>query len=180
MVEGAKRPRGSGGLVPQLVKRFWTNASAFVILNEVKNLRSIVSLALLALLAIACQEPLSTEQYVLGGGPYVFTVDMSDTTATYDFDLYTRLDGEPEDLISLQGTLLRAEWRSPSDSLQTEKIYLPLKGQYNTYYSKQVYEPYRTGVRPAEAGIWTLSIRQEDRSQVVPLRGLGLVVRKVR
>ena len=141
-------------------------------------MKKLFPLILLGLLAIACQEPLSTEQYVLGGGPYVFTVDMSDTTATYDFDLYTRLDGEPEDLIPLQGTLLRAEWRSPSDSLQTEKIYL--KGQYNTYYSKQVYEPYRTGVRPAEAGIWTLSIRQEDRSQVVPLRGLGLVVRKVR
>ena len=143
-------------------------------------MKKLFPLILLGLLAIACQEPLSTEQYVLGGGPYVFTVDMSDTTATYDFDIYTRLDGEPEDLIPLQGTLLRAEWRSPSDSIQTEKIYLPLKGQYNTYYSKQVYEPYRTGVRPAEAGIWTLSIRQEDRSQVVPLRGLGLVVRKVR
>ena len=59
---------------------------------------------LFLLLAIACQEPLSTEQFIPGGGPYVFTVDMSDSTAAYDFDLYTRLDGDPEDLIPVKGT----------------------------------------------------------------------------
>ena len=135
---------------------------------------------LLAFLAVACREPLSTEQFVSGGGPYVFTVDLSDTTAAYDFDLYTRLDGDPEDLIPLKGTLLRAEWRSPSDSLFVEKVYLPLTGSRRSVFSRQVYEPYRADVRPAEPGQWTLTFRQEDRSQVVPFRGLGLVVKKNR
>lgn len=135
---------------------------------------------LLALLAVACQEPLSTEQFISGGGPYVFTVDLSDTTAAYDFDLYTRLDGDPEDLIPVKGTLLRAEWRSPSDSLFVEKIYLPLTGTRQSFFSRQIYESYRADVRPVQPGLWTVSFRQEDRSQVVPFRGLGLVVKKKR
>lgn len=135
---------------------------------------------LLALFVISCAEPLSTEQFIPGGGPYTFTVDMSDTTAVYDFDLYTRLDGDPEDLIPLKGTLLRAEWRSPSDSLLVEKIWLPLTGTRQSFFSRQVYEPYRADMRPVEPGLWTLTFRQEDRSQVVPFRGLGLVVKKNR
>ena len=55
---------------------------------------------------------------------------------------------------------------------------LPLTGTRQSFFSRQVYEPYRADVRPAEPGLWTLSLRQEDRSQVVPFRGLGLVVRK--
>ena len=133
---------------------------------------------LLALFVISCSEPLSTEQFIPGAGPYAFAVDMTDSTATYDFDLYTRLDGNPEDLIPLKGTLLRAEWRSPSDSVFVEKVYLPLTGSRRSFFSRQVYEPYRAEVSPAEPGCWTLTIRQEDRSQVVPFRGLGLVVRK--
>ena len=128
----------------------------------------------------ACSEPLSTEVFIPGGGPYTFVVDMSDSTVAYDFDLYTRLDGSPEDLIPLKGVLLRAEWRSPSDSSFVEKIYLPLTGTRRSYFSRQVYEPYRADVRPAEPGRWTLTIRQEDRSQLVPFRGLGLVVRRVK
>ena len=137
-----------------------------------------VIVILLTLLAVSCQEPFSTEMFIPGDGPYAFTVDMTDSTATYDFDLYTRLDGNPEDLIPLKGTLLRAEWRSPSDSVFVEKIYLPLTGTRQSFFSRQIYEPYRADVRPAEPGLWTLSLRQEDRSQVVPFRGLGLVVRK--
>ena len=140
-----------------------------------------VALALLLVLLASCREPLSTEQFVRGAGPYVFTVDMSDTTAAYDFDLYTRLDGTHAEMLSLQpGALIRAEWRSPSDSLLVEKVYLPLRGERTTYYSKDIYEPYRADVRPAEPGIWTLTIRAEDRAQLLPLRGMGLVIKKHR
>ena len=143
-------------------------------------MKKVFILILSALLALACTEPLSTEQFVLGGGPYVFPVDMTDSTATYDFDLYTRLDGDHEDLATLKGTLLRAEWRSPSDSVFVEKIYLPLDGTRRSYFSRQVYVPYRADMKPVQPGLWTLTFRQEDRMQMVPLRGLGLVVRKNR
>jgi len=140
-----------------------------------------VAIALLLVLLASCREPLSSEQFVRGAGPYVFTVDMSDSTAAYDFDLYTRLDGTHTEMITLeQSALLRAEWRSPSDSVMVEKVYLPLHGEHSTYYTKDVYEPYRADVRPVEPGIWTLTIRPEDRSQLLPLRGMGLVVKKHR
>ena len=130
------------------------------------------------LLAVACREPLSTEQFITGHGPYVFSIDLSDTCARYDFDLYTALDGSREQIQALQGVLLRAEWRTPSDSLFAEKVYLPLTGDGRARTSRQIYESYREGMVPAQAGLWTLTIRQEDRSQVVPMRGLGLVVKK--
>ena len=140
-----------------------------------------VALALLLVLLASCREPLSTEQFVRGAGPYVFTVDMSDTTAAYDFDLFTRLEGTHTEIVSLQpSALLRAEWRSPSDSVLVEKVYLPLQGERSTYYTKDIYEPYRADVRPVEPGVWTLIIRPEDRAQVLPLRGMGLVVKKHR
>jgi len=140
-----------------------------------------VAFVLLMVLLASCREPLSTEQFVRGSGPYVFTVDMSDTTAAYDFDLYTRLDGTHTEMLSLQpGALIRAEWRSPSDSVLVEKVYLPLKGERTTYYSKDIYEPYRADVRPVEPGVWTLTIRPEDRAQLLPLRGMGLVIKKHR
>ena len=138
------------------------------------------ALVLLLVLAAACREPLSTEYFVSGAGPYVFTVDMSDTTAAYDFDLYTRLDGSPKELLPIESTLIRAEWRSPSDSVLVEKVYLPLTGERSSYFSRDVYVPYRANVRPAQPGQWTLTVRAEDRSQVLPLRGLGLVVKKHR
>ena len=140
-----------------------------------------VAIALLLVLLAACREPLSTEQFVRGAGPYVFTVDMSDSTAAYDFDLFTRLEGSHAEILSLdQSALLRAEWRSPSDSVMVEKVYRPLRGERSTYYTKDIYEPYWADVRPVESGIWTLTIRPEDRAQVLPLRGMGLVIKKHR
>jgi hypothetical protein len=140
-----------------------------------------VAFALFLVLLAACREPLSTEQFVRGAGPYVFSVDMSDTTAAYDFDLYTRLEGTHTEMITLQpSALLRAEWRSPSDSVLVEKVYLPLQGEHETYYTRDIYEPYRANVRPVEPGVWTLTLRPEDRAQVLPLRGMGLVVKKHR
>ena len=127
-------------------------------------MRKLVPFVLLFLLAWSCKEPRSVEQSVKGEGPFVFSVDMSDSTALYDFDFYARVDA-PEIPAEVQ-LLLR--WTSPSDSVYRETVYLPL--------SDAVYSPYRTGVSPYEPGVWTLT------ASLLPLpegfRGLGLVVRK--
>ena len=141
--------------------------------------RSIIALWFL-LLAVACKEPLSTDRFIPGDGPFTFQVDMTDTTATYDFDLYTALDGTAQELRALPGVLLRAEWRTPSDALFVETIYLPVAGTGSSAFSREVYQPYRAEMVPAEYGLWTLTLRPEDRSQSLPLRGLGLVVRRRR
>ncbi len=138
-----------------------------------KNLFPILSLALLL---SACAEPLSTETFIPGAGPYVFTVDLSDSTAVYDLDLYTRLDGTPEVLLPLEGACFRAEWKAPTDSVYVEKIYLPLNRGKKSYFSSQVYESFKADWTPSACGLWTLSLRPEDRSALLPLRGMGLVL----
>jgi hypothetical protein len=35
---------------------------------------------------------MSVERFVGGEGPYTFFVEMGDSTASYDFDFYTRVD----------------------------------------------------------------------------------------
>lgn len=127
---------------------------------------------LLLVTLAACREPLSTERFIRGEGPFVFPVDMSDTTAAYDFDLYTRVDAM--DIPS--SVPLRMSWTSPSDSLYTETVYLPLQGRHGVF-SMDVYQAYRADMRPVEAGEWTLTV--SALSQLPEgFRGLGLVVRK--
>ena len=127
------------------------------------------------LLAVACREPFSVEQFIPAPGPYTFQVDMTDTTSLYDFTFYTRLDGNPAELQAARELPLRITWTSPSHSAYTENVYMPLEGR-SELFSRQVYQPYRTGVSPVEAGIWTMTVAipYSDGREVI--RGLGLVV----
>lgn len=123
----------------------------------------------MVLLLAACEEPSSVETFIPGDGPYEFTLDMTDTTAVYNLDLYTRVDVSAMQEIPADMPLL-IQWESPSDSLLREKVYLPL--------SAEVYEPYRGGVSPVEAGVWTLTVYAPSAPE--GLRGMGLVLTKVK
>ena len=122
-----------------------------------------------ALLLSACRQPASVETFIPGDGPYVFTLDMADTTVVYNLDFYTRIDVASGQEIPAEMPLL-VQWKSPSDSLLREKVYLPL--------SAEVYEPYRGGVSPVEAGVWTLTVYAPSAPE--GLRGMGLVLTKVK
>jgi len=115
----------------------------------------------LGLLAAACAKPHSHERFILGDGPYTFTVDMSDSTVVYDFDLYTRVDSRK----APEAIALEMCWKSPSDSVFRETVYL-----------SGVYAPYRSNTVPARYGIWTLTVNAPSRPE--GFRGLGLVVRE--
>lgn len=142
---------------------------------RMRNKLGIIVLFLLSVLS--CRQPAAMEYFVAGEtGPFEFTVDLSDSTAVYDFELYTRLDGRHRDIESDVETPLTLTWQAPSDSLYLETVYLPLKGGEETFYSRQVRAPYRSGVVPSEAGIWT--IRATLPLSVPGLRGLGLIVRR--
>ena len=82
----------------------------------------------------------------------------------------------PEELLPLDGTNLRVEWKAPTDSVYVERMYLPLDRGKKSYFSAQVYESFKADWTPAMPGLWTLTLRPEDRSEVLPLRGMGLVV----
>jgi|GEM_PF-945525 len=140
--------------------------------------------ALLAVLpvllaALSCREPLSSERFVRGEGPFTFPVDMTDTAAAYDFDFYTRVDARPDEIVRLGEVPVVVRWHSPADSLYDETVYLPLQGR-TSFFTRDVRAAYRADVRPYEAGLWTVTVSLPDTVSVPGLRGLGLVVTKRR
>ena len=128
-----------------------------------------------AILVSSCREPFSVERFIPAPGPYEFAVDMSDSSAVYDFSFYTRLDGYSAALQEARELPLRVTWTSPSDSVFTENVYLPLEGR-SSLFSRQVLQPYRRGVRPYQHGVWTLTVAIPYSDSREWLRGLGLVV----
>ena len=134
-------------------------------------------LLLLSVLLTGCKEPMSTERFVKGEGPFTFFVDMTDSTASYDFDFYTRVDA-PVDSIRKVGALpLTVTWTSPSFHVFKEEVFMPLEGQ-GSFFSRQVRAPYRAGVRPEEWGQWVVAVRVTNPPE--GLRGMGLVVARRR
>ena len=132
---------------------------------------------IVSLLLTGCKEPMSVERFVKGEGPYTFFVEMEDSTASYDFDFYTRVDAPLDSLRRMEALPLTVTWTSPSFHVFKEEVYLPLDGQ-TTFFSRQVRAPYRSGVRSEEWGQWVLAVRVADPPE--GLRGMGLVVRRVR
>jgi len=135
------------------------------------------ALVFIVLLFSGCREPMSTEKFVKGEGPYTFFVEMSDSTATYDFDLYTRVDAPLDSLRKMQALPLTVTWTSPSFHVFKEDVYLPMEGK-TSLYSRQVRAPYRSGVQPGEWGQWIVNVRVNDPPE--GLRGMGLVVSRNR
>ena len=133
--------------------------------------RPLLILLSFALLAVSCREPGSVESFIRGEGPYVFTVDMTDSTAVYDLDLYTRIDAReyPAQLP------LNISWKAPSGILFSETVYLPV-GRGTSFFSHDAYAPYRAGVVPSQWGEWTVTVTVPSAPE--GLCGMGLVVKK--
>ena len=132
---------------------------------------------LLCILLTGCREPMSVERFVKGEGPYTFFVDMGDSTASYDFDLYTRVDAPVDTLRKMAALPLQVIWTSPSFHVFREEVYLPMDGKMSLF-SKQVRAPYRAGVRPDEWGQWQIVVRVQDPPE--GLCGIGLIVARKR
>lgn len=129
-------------------------------------------LPLFALLLLACSQPRSTETFIRGIGPYEFTVEMTDSTARYDFDLFTRIDASEYP----SALPLNITWKDPAGSVFAESVRLPVS-RGGAFFSQEAYVSYRADVIPAEYGIWTLTVTVPAPPE--GLRGLGLVTRKV-
>jgi len=134
-------------------------------------------LLLTCILLAGCREPMSVERFVKGEGPYTFFVDMEDSTSTYDFDLYTRVDAPLDTLRRMAALPLQVTWTSPSFHVFREEVYLPMEGKMSLF-SKQVRAPYRAGVQPNEWGRWQVVFRVQDPPE--GLCGMGLIVARKR
>ena len=139
--------------------------------------RPIILLLLAFATLTGCREPMSVERFVKGEGPYTFFVDMSDSTAKYDFDLYTRVDAPLDSLRKLQALPLTVTWTSPSFHVFKEDVYLPMEGK-TSLFSKEVRAPYRAGVQPEEWGQWVVGVRVNNPPE--GLCGMGLIVARKR
>ena len=145
-------------------------------LVEKSMYRHICLFTLLSLLLFTgCREPMSVERFVSGEGPYTFFVEMGDSTASYDFDFYTRVDAPLDSLVRMGALPLTVTWTSPSFHVFREDVYMPLEGR-TSYFTREVRVPYRAGVRPEEWGQWTLTVRPVNPPE--GLRGMGLIVRR--
>jgi hypothetical protein len=137
--------------------------------------RNLFILAAAAAALLSCREPSGREDFIAGKGPFIFSLDMTDTTRLYDFSFYTRLDGRPHVLAGIVDMPLDIQWVSPSGNIYEETVWLPLTDSSATFYSRQIRRPYRTDVVPVESGVWGLSVSVPDSVDIPGLRGLGLV-----
>ena len=138
--------------------------------------RRIALFLIAALVAVACNEPFQSEKFIrtddAEGGVYTFDVVVDDSTCTYDFVIYTRLDGEPEELAEAGYLPLFITWRSPSGREAAEKVFLSLSGMRLEHYSRQLISPYREHFIPTETGTW--QIRMLPGADMGGVTGLGL------
>ena len=84
---------------------------------------------------------MSVEKFVKGEGPYTFFVEMSDSTASYDFDLYTRVDAPADSLRKLAALPLQVTWTSPTFHVFREEVYLPMDGKMSLFSKQGVQDP---------------------------------------
>ncbi|MBO4585539.1 MAG: hypothetical protein J5675_02950 [Bacteroidales bacterium] len=132
-------------------------------------MKRLLSIIAVVLAAVSCREPMSVEEFIAGEGPYRFSVDMTDSSAVYDFDFYTRVDARHSECPP--EVLLMVRWLSPVDSVMQENVYLPI-------HSGQVFQPYRADMVPSVYGVWKLEVSCPYAALVPGFRGLGLITKK--
>ena len=142
------------------------------------DMKRVLFMAAALFLAAACTEPMSKETFRKGEGPYRFDVDMSDSTSVYDFTFYTRIDGGFFGVDAPKEMKMTVLWKSPSDSLFGETVFMPLADSAGTFYSSQITAPYRKGVVPLEWGKWEMEVVVPE--TIKGMRGLGLITGKTR
>ncbi len=104
------------------------------------------------LILAACARPKSEEQFVLRenarDGVYIFDVEMADSSSSYDFWFYSRVNTRP-----ISNLKLRVQWISPDGNSFAEEVYMKEVAQNGTK------ELYRKDMVPIHLGMWKLSVR---------------------
>lgn len=147
---------------------------------------SIVSvLATLMVATLSCVRPDSVEQYVgieqrEPNGIYRYSLDLSDSLATYDITFYSRIDAGRQRMAEIGDFPLMVTWTSPSGQRYRETVFFNVrdKAHGSSFYTSQYRKPYRTGLVPVESGVWDLTVHVNAGNEVPGFRGLGVICRK--
>ena len=142
-------------------------------------------LAVLAAAAFSCARPDSVEQYVgieqrEPNGLYRYSLDLSDTLATYDITFYSRIDAGRQRMASVRDFPLMVTWTSPSGQRYRETVYFDVRDEArgSSFYTSQYIKPYRTGLVPVEGGVWDMTVHINAGNEIPGFRGLGVICKK--
>ena len=141
--------------------------------------------AVLAAAAFSCARPDSVEQYVgmeqrEPNGLFRYSVDLSDTLATYDITFYSRIDAGRQRMVEARDFPLMVTWTSPSGQRYRETVYFDVSDEAkgSSFYTSQYLKPYRTGLVPVESGVWDMTVHINAGNEVPGFRGLGVICKK--
>ncbi len=138
-----------------------------------------LSLVLMMVVA-SCARPSSYEPFVVRekaeyGDTYIFNLDLSDSTASYGLDFYTRLQRPAFGTFPTDSISLDLRWISPSDSvILSDTTFIRVERPVDSsYYSKDFLVGYKDALSLPEHGIWRLKARVLNDSEAI--RGLGVI-----
>ena len=98
-------------------------------------------------------------------GVYVYSLPLRDTTAAYDLWFFSRTASQ-----RVENLRLNVQWLAPSGDAFAETVYM------RSVESRGTRELYRSGMIPAQAGNWQLSVRPVGADG--ELLGFGIVCKK--
>ena len=143
--------------------------------------------AVLAAAVVSCARPDSVEQYIgiehnEPNGLYRYSLDMSDSLATYDITFYSRIDAGRQRMASVKDFPLMVTWTSPSGQRYRETVYFGVHDEAHgsSFYTSQYKKVYRTGLKPVEYGVWDMTVHVNSGNEVSGFRGLGVIYKKNR
>ena len=141
--------------------------------------------AFVAVAALSCARPDSVEQYVgieqkEPNGLYRYSMDFSDSLATYDITFYSRIDAGRKRMSAVRDFPLMVTWTSPSGQRYRETVYFNVRDEEDgsSFYTSQYRMAYRTGLVPVESGIWDMTVHVNSGNEVPGFRGLGVICKK--
>lgn len=141
-----------------------------------------ILLSVLALAVISCVRPFSREYFVLRenaeyGDTYSFILDLSDSSATYGLDFFTRLERDGFKALPQEDIVLDLRWFSPSDSILTGSASVRVTdASKGSYLKKDIVSEYSRGLDLPEVGQWRLKARILNDSETI--RGLGVILKR--
>ncbi len=134
----------------------------------------------LLMAVVSCSRPSSYEPFVVRekaeyGDTYIFNLDLSDSTASYGLDFYTRLQRPAFGTFPADSISLDLRWISPSDSvILSDTTFIRVAQPVDSsYYSRDFISGYCERLSLPEHGIWRLKARVLNDSEAI--RGLGVI-----
>ena len=111
------------------------------------------------------------------GDTYSFSLDLSDSSATYGIDFFTRLEREGFNSFPEGDIVLDLRWFSPSDTIITDTAFVRVgdpSGQ--SYFTRDLVTGYKEALDLPEVGEWRLKAKIVNDAEAI--RGLGLILKR--